>query len=121
MFCKAHYLSTYIGDGLLTIIKQLLRNHPPREFFLHQNMRSINRALNRALDSLYASMDIHTKYPFKLRGGNNNTKREKRNRILNRNCNNEKFIIASGIGLDLMGIVSEVLIGHDFRKGDFHP
>jgi hypothetical protein len=66
-------------------------------------------------------MDIHTKYPFKLRGGNNNTKREKRNRILNRNRNNEKFIIASGIGLDLMGIVSEVLIGHDFRKGDFHP
>ena len=61
-------------------------------------------------------MDIHTKYPFKLRGGNNNTKREKRNRILNRNCNNEKFIIASGIGLDLMGIVSEVLVGHDFRK-----
>jgi hypothetical protein len=122
MFCKTHYLSDDIGDGLLTIIKQLFRNHPPREnFFLHRNMRSINRALNRALDSLYTSMDIHTTYPFKLRGGNNNYKREKVNRILNRNGNNEQFIIGSGISLDLMEIVSEFLVNHDFQDLDFHP
>jgi hypothetical protein len=118
----ASQTSDDIGDGLLTIIKQLFRNHPPREnFFLHRNMRSINRALNRALDSLYTSMDIHTTYPFKLRGGNNNYKREKVNRILNRNGNNEQFIIGSGISLDLMEIVSEFLVNHDFQDLDFHP
>ena len=84
-------------------------------------MRSINRALNRALDSLYTSMDIHTTYSFKLRGGNNNSKREKVNRILNRNGNNEQFIIGSGISLDLMEIVSEFLVNHDFQDLDFYP
>ena len=122
MYCKTTYLSEDKGNGLLMVIKQLFRNHPPREnFFLHRNMRSINRALNRALDSVYTSLDIHTTYPFKLRGGTNPTKRDKINRILNRNGHNEQFIIASGIGLDLMDIVSEFVVSHDYNDLDFQP
>ena len=41
-----------------------------KTLFLHRNMRSINRAVNRALDSLYFSNEIHASLPYKLRGSN---------------------------------------------------
>jgi hypothetical protein len=49
-------MSEGTGDALLELIRQLFRNHPPiDDFFLHRNMKSINKALNRSMESLYTA------------------------------------------------------------------
>ena len=45
IFIKTHWMSEGLGDALLEMIKQLFRNHRSiDDFFLHINMKSINKA-----------------------------------------------------------------------------
>ena len=121
IFIKTHWMSEGTGDGLLELIKQLFRNHPPiDDFFLHRNMKSINKALNRSMESLYTANEIHTTLPYKLRGSSI-SERVTINNILNKRDRNPQLIIASGIGMDLMEVLSEILVSHDFDYSDFLP
>ena len=122
IYIKTHWMSEGNGDALLELIKQLFRNHPPiDDFFLHRNMKSINKALNRSMESLYTANEIHTTLPYKLRGSSI-TERVSINNILNKRDRNPQLIIASGIGMDLiMEVLSEILVSHDFDYFDFLP
>ena len=121
IYIKTHWMSEGTGDALLELIKQLFRNHPPiGDFYLHRNMKSINKALNRSMESLYTANEIHTTLPYKLRGSSI-TERVSINNILNKRDRNPQLIIASGIGMDLMEVLSEILVSHDFDYFDFLP
>jgi hypothetical protein len=121
IFVKTNYMSENEGNALLYLIIQLFRNHPPIEdFFLHRNMRSINKALNRAMDSLYSANEIHCSLPIKLRGSDL-SQMNKIDRILNHRNKNPQLILASGIGMDIMEVISEFLVSHDFDYFDFLP
>jgi len=121
IYIKTHWMSEGTGDALLELIKQLFRNHPPiDDFYLHRNMKSINKALNRSMESLYTANEIHTTLPYKLRGSSI-TERVSINSILNKRDRNPQLIIASGIGMDLMEVLSEILVSHDFDYFDFLP
>ena len=82
-------------------------------------MKSINRALNRSM-SLYTANEIHTTLHYKLRG-NTLSERVTVDKIFNKRDRNPQFIIASGIGMDLMEVLSEVLVSNDFDYFDFLP
>ena len=122
MYCQKHVLSVGDGNGLLFIIHQLFARHPPMEnFFLHKNMKSINSSLTRAVDGLYTSYDIHIPIHSKLTG-QDEAETTQVNRLLNpHNDTNPNLVIASGIGLDVMEIISETLISHDFNDFSFTP
>ena len=100
IYCKTHYLSENDGNDLIILIIQLFRRHPTmKTLFLHRNMRSITRSVNRALDSLYFSHEIHATLPYKLRGSNANQRALiERLRNKERNRNPELIIASIGIG-----------------------
>jgi len=122
MYCQKHILSVNDGNGLLFIIHQLFARHPPMEnFFLHKNMKSINSSLTRAVDGLYTSYDIHIPIHSKLTG-QDEAETVQVNRLLNPHGDtNPNLVIATGIGLDVMEIISETLISHDFNDFSFTP
>jgi hypothetical protein len=83
-------------------------------------MRSITRSVNRALDSLYFSHEIHATLPYKLRGSNAQ-QRALIERLLNKRNRNPELIIASGIALDPMELLAEFAVSHDYEEFDFDP
>ena len=121
IYCKTHYLSDKSGNDLIILIIQLFRRHPTmKTLFLHRNMRSITRSVNRALDSLYFSHEIHVTLPYKLRGSNAQ-QRALIERLLNKRDRNPELIIASGIALDPMELLAEFAVSHDYEEFDFDP
>jgi len=121
IFCKSHYLTAKDGNDLIILIIQLFRRHPTlKTLFLHRNMRSINKSIDSAIDSLYSSNEIHATLPFKLRGSTTN-QRGLIDRLINKRNRNPELIIASGIGLDPMELLAEFAVSHDFDFFDFDP
>jgi hypothetical protein len=119
IYCKQNFLTEKQGDNLLQVIRRMYGRHPPIEmFFLHRNVSSIQKSINRAVDSLYTTNEIHITLPKAL-SGQNSEEIAKISKILD--PKNTRHIIASGIGLDVLEIISETLVSHDYEKFDFLP
>ena len=114
-YAKLNLMSESAGDGLLQLLKDILRRHSESigKYFLYDRIENLNLAITKAISNIYEGINVKITLPLRLCGADDEEKNNIKRILDFRNRDLSEFVIAKGNGLNVVQLIAEYLINID--------